>query len=242
MAVLLGSYHAFVRYTMIGEVLNGGVIATPARSGCRAAATGRRATPTLSSVSKRYGQITALDGLGLEVIQGNAGRAWTERRGQVDAIGLMLGLNEPDAGTATLCGVPPAQVEARYQVGVMMRRPLLLPSAGAEHIDLVCHYYPSPMTADEAMALTHITALAERPAGKLSGGQKRQVQFAIAIVGLPALRFDEPTVGLDVQARELMWATLRKLVAAGASIVLTTHYIEEAEALADRVAVVANGH
>ena len=111
-----------------------------------------------------------------------------------------------------------------------------------EQIDLVASYYPSPLTAAAAMDLTNTTSLADRPYAKLSGGQKRQVQFAMAIVGRPKLLFlDEPTVGLDVQARELMWVTLRKLVNNGASIVLTTHYLEEAEALADRVAVLAKG-
>jgi ABC-type multidrug transport system ATPase subunit len=111
-----------------------------------------------------------------------------------------------------------------------------------EQIDLVASYYPAPLTPEAAMDLTHTTSLAGRPYVKLSGGQKRQVQFAMAIVGQPKLLFlDEPTVGLDVQARELMWTTLRRLVDDGASIVLTTHYLEEAEALADRVAVLAKG-
>src|SRR5204863_9160493 len=83
---------------------------------------------------------------------------------------------------------------------------------------------------------------AKRSYGKLSAGQKRQVQFALAIVGRPRLIFlDEPTVGLDIQSREMVWATLRRLVGDGCSIVLTTHYLEEAEALADRVAVLAKG-
>ena len=111
-----------------------------------------------------------------------------------------------------------------------------------EHIELVASYYPAPMSPDEAMRLTHIASLAQRPYGKLSGGQKRLVQFAIAICGRPELLFlDEPTVGLDVEARGLLWATVRQLRSSGTAIVLTTHYLEEAEALADRVAVLARG-
>jgi ABC-type multidrug transport system ATPase subunit len=92
------------------------------------------------------------------------------------------------------------------------------------------------------MAMTHTTALGKRPYGKLSGGQRRQVQFAMAVVGRPRLLFlDEPTVGLDLPSREGMWAMLRELVHDGASIVLTTHYLEEAESLADRVVVLAKG-
>ena len=87
-----------------------------------------------------------------------------------------------------------------------------------------------------------IENIADRPYGKLSGGQKRQVQFAMAIVGRPELLFlDEPTVGLDVQAREALWQVVRDLIHEGCSIVLTTHYLEEAEALADRVAVITHG-
>jgi ABC-2 type transport system ATP-binding protein len=98
------------------------------------------------------------------------------------------------------------------------------------------------LTPDQVLEMTHTTALANRPYGKLSGGQKRQAQFAVAVCGRPKLLFlDEPTVGLDVQARAVMWETLRQLVKDGSSIVLTTHYIEEAEALADRVAVLAKG-
>jgi len=92
------------------------------------------------------------------------------------------------------------------------------------------------------LAITGTTPLKKRPYGKLSTGQKRQVQFALAVVGRPKLLFlDEPTVGLDIQSREMVWANLRRLVADGCSIVLTTHYLEEAEALADRVAVLAKG-
>jgi ABC-2 type transport system ATP-binding protein len=107
---------------------------------------------------------------------------------------------------------------------------------------MVSSYYPNPARPEVVMEMTHIAPLARRPYGKLSSGQKRQVQFAMAVCGRPRLLFlDEPTVGLDIQSRETMWATLRQLVGDGASIVLTTHYLEEAEALADRVVVLAKG-
>jgi ABC-2 type transport system ATP-binding protein len=198
----------------------------------------------LTDVRKRFDKVLALDGLSLEVRPGELlAVLGPNGAGKSTAISLMLGLHEPDAGTALLFDLPPAQVEARYRVGVMMQEAALAPELRVrEHIDLVSRYYPAPMTADEAMAMTHITALADRPYARLSGGQKRQVQFAIAICGRPALLFlDEPTVGLDIQAREMLWATLRQLSAQGCGIVLTTHYIEEAEALANRVAVIAGG-
>jgi ABC-type multidrug transport system ATPase subunit len=111
-----------------------------------------------------------------------------------------------------------------------------------EHIDLIGHYYPDPLSPEAAMEMTRTTPLADRPYGKLSAGQKRQVQFAVAVCGRPKLLFlDEPTVGLDVQARAVLWETTRSLVRQGSSIVLTTHYLEEAQALADRVVVLAKG-
>ena len=163
--------------------------------------------------------------------------------GKSTAISLLLGLQQADSGTATLFGRSPSDIEARYGVGVMMQEVTLAVEMSVRQlITLTTSYYPAPMTADEAMALTHTTELADRPYGKLSAGQKRQVQFALAVCGRPSLLFlDEPTVGLDVQARETLWTTIRQLLAQGASIVLTTHYLEEAEALASRVAVLAKG-
>ena len=125
----------------------------------------------------------------------------------------------------------------------MMQEVTLAPELRVrEQIDLVASYYPDPLAPEAVMELTHTTPLARRPYGKLSNGQKRQVQFGMALCGRPKLLFlDEPTVGLDIQSREMLWGALRKLVDDGASIVLTTHYLEEAEALADRVVVLAKG-
>ena len=198
----------------------------------------------LTSVSKRFGKIQALDNLDLHVrpaelfaVLGPNGA------GKSTAISLLLGLDRPDSGSALVFGQSPRSLEARRQMGVMLQEVTLAPELRVrEQIDLVASYYPAPLTPEAAMELTHTTPLANRPYGKLSGGQKRQVQFAMAVCGRPRLLFlDEPTVGLDVQAREAVWSTLRKLVAGGASIVLTTHYLEEAEALADRVAVLNKG-
>jgi ABC-2 type transport system ATP-binding protein len=125
----------------------------------------------------------------------------------------------------------------------MMQEVALAPELKVrELIDLTTRYYPSPMTVDEALQMTGTTELRDRAYAKLSTGQKRQVQFALAVCGRPAVLFlDEPTVGLDVTARETFWAAIRGLVVNGVSIVLTTHYLEEAEALADRVVVLARG-
>jgi ABC-2 type transport system ATP-binding protein len=163
--------------------------------------------------------------------------------GKSTAISLMLGLLKPDAGEVRLFGRRPRDVEARRQIGVMMQQVALMPELHPrELIALTCSYYPDPMDVEEVVALSNIAEFADRQYGKLSGGQKRQVQFAVAICGRPRLLFlDEPTAGLDIQARELMWATLKRLVEQGVSAVLTTHYIEEAEQLSNRIAVLAKG-
>ncbi|MBZ5523381.1 MAG: ABC transporter ATP-binding protein [Acidobacteriia bacterium] len=198
----------------------------------------------LSGVSKRFKSVVALDGANLTVGAGELlAVLGPNGAGKSTAISLLLGLQRPDAGVVRLFGRPPGNIEARRQIGVMMQEVALAPELRVrEHIDLVASYYPSPLPVKEAMERTHTTAIADRPYGKLSGGQKRQAQFAMAVCGRPRLLFlDEPTVGLDIQARQMIWATVRELVKEGCSVVLTTHYLEEAEALADRVAVLAKG-
>jgi ABC-2 type transport system ATP-binding protein len=198
----------------------------------------------LSGVSKRFGKIVALDGVDLKVQRGELfALLGPNGAGKTTAISLWLGLGQPDAGSVRLFGQSPLLVETRRQVGVMMQEVALAPELRVrEHIDLVASYYPAPLAVDAVLKMTHTEPLADRPYEKLSAGQKRQAQFAIAICGRPKLLFlDEPTVGLDVQARQMLWDVLLQLVYEGASIVLTTHYLEEAEALADRVAVLAKG-
>jgi ABC-type multidrug transport system ATPase subunit len=195
-------------------------------------------------VRKRFGSTVALDGMDLEVRQGQLlALLGPNGAGKTTAISLLLGLREPDAGDVSLCGGAPGDIESRYHVGVMMQDVTLAPELRVrEHIALVSAYYPNPHPVDDVLRLTHLEALADRPYAKLSGGQKRLVQFAIAICGRPRLLFlDEPSVGLDVDARATLWATIRQLLADGVAIVLTTHYLEEAEALADRVVVMAKG-
>ncbi|HZZ33817.1 MAG TPA: ABC transporter ATP-binding protein [Phenylobacterium sp.] len=198
----------------------------------------------LVGVQKRYGDTVALNGLDLEVRPGELlAVLGPNGAGKTTAIALMLGLQIPDAGEVTLFGRSPHDLAARRNVGVMMQE-VALPDALTvrDLIGQTSAYYPAPLSVAETIALAGIEKIAARPYIKLSGGQKRQAQFALAVCGRPRLLFlDEPTTGLDVNARETMWACVRTLVAAGTSVVLTTHYIEEAEALADRVAVMAKG-
>jgi ABC-type multidrug transport system ATPase subunit len=134
-------------------------------------------------------------------------------------------------------------VATRRHLGVMMQNVDLYKDLQVrELVALAASYYPDPMSVEEALALTGTTSIGDRRYGKLSGGQKRQAQFAVAVVGRPRVLFlDEPTVGLDIKAREALWSNIRSLLKHGCSIVLTTHYLEEAEALANRVAMLRNG-
>jgi ABC-2 type transport system ATP-binding protein len=111
-----------------------------------------------------------------------------------------------------------------------------------EHIDLFSTYYQKPMPAREVLAAAGLEKLSDRKFGELSGGQKQRVLFALAICGDPDLFFlDEPTVGLDVEARRLLWDEIRRLISRGKTVLLTTHYLQEADALADRIAVINQG-
>lgn len=198
----------------------------------------------LVQIKKRFGNVVALDGFDLEVRPGELlAVLGPNGAGKSTAISLMLGLRQPDSGTARLFGLAPRDIEARRRIGVMMQEVALATELKVrEHISLIASYYPDPMSVEEVLTQTNTGPLADRPYGKLSAGQKRQAQFALALCGRPSLLFlDEPTVGLDIQARTIMWAALRQLVHEGCSIVLTTHYLEEAEALADRVVVLAKG-
>lgn len=259
LAVTLVSYHYLVRPTFLGELLNGRryprrapatsqpVTASPGEPLPGQAAAGECLSSVLvelNGVSKRYGKVTALDGLDLTVRRGELlAVLGPNGAGKSTAISLCLGLIQPDAGEARLLGRSPLDIDARRDVGVMMQEALLAPELRVrELIELCASYYPDPMPTEQVLELTGTRAIAARPYGKLSGGQKRQAQFAIALCGQPRLLFlDEPTVGLDLQAREAMWRALRALIDRGCSIVLTTHYLEEAEALADRVVVLAGG-
>jgi ABC-2 type transport system ATP-binding protein len=199
---------------------------------------------SLTGARKRYGKVTALDGFDLAVNRGELlAVLGPNGAGKSTAIAMLLGLQTPDEGRAELFGVAPQEIDARRRIGVMMQE-VALPGVmrPRELLEQVASYYPVPYDIDAVLARLSLQGLARRPYGKLSGGQKRQVQFALAICGRPELLFlDEPSVGLDVQAREALWKVVRELLHEGCSIVLTTHYLEEAEALADRVAVMARG-
>src|SRR5438874_10163929 len=163
--------------------------------------------------------------------------------GKTTAIKLLLGLARPTSGRVSVFGADPAEATTRTRVGAMLqvgRVPETL--RVREHIDLFSSYYPNPLPISEVLAVAGLEDVRDRKFGDLSGGQKQRVLFALAICGNPDLLFlDEPTVGLDVEARHLLWQEIRNLLGRGKTVVLTTHYLEEADALADRIAVINKG-
>ena len=198
----------------------------------------------LRGVRHHYGKTLALDGLDLALPAGQVlALLGPNGAGKSTAISLLLGLQRADAGTAELFGLPPQSLEARRRAGVMLQAAAVPDTLKVgELIDLTRAYYPQPRSVADLVALAGLDGLMARRYGQLSGGQQRRVQFALAVCGRPDLLFlDEPTTGLDIDARQTLWKAIRELRGQGCAVLLTTHYLEEAEALADRVVVVNHG-
>lgn len=198
----------------------------------------------LTGVTKRYGTTEALKPLTLQIAAGRVtALLGPNGAGKTTAVKLLLGLTRPTTGSVRLFGADPSSRAARQRTGVMLQVAKVPDTLRVrEHLDLFRSYYPDPMTMDEVLAAAGLGSIAHRKYGELSGGQQQRVQFALAICGRPELLFlDEPTVGLDVESRRAFWQQVRRLTADGCATLLTTHYLEEADALADRVVVLNRG-
>jgi ABC-2 type transport system ATP-binding protein len=199
---------------------------------------------SLQGAGKRFGATRALDDIDLALHSGELlALLGPNGAGKTTAIGLLLGLLRPDSGQAMLFGGDPRSMAARQRIGAMLQQAELPETLKVrELLELARSYYPRPRSVADCIALAGLDGLPERRYGALSGGQQRRVQFALALCGRPQLLFlDEPTTGLDIEARQSVWAAIRELVAEGCAVLLTTHYLEEAEALANRVAVIDRG-
>ena len=204
----------------------------------------RQLAATLNQVSKNYGTVQALKNLSLDVQAGELTAVLgPNAAGKTTAIKLLLGLARPTSGRVSVFGGDPTVLETHLRVGAMLQVGRVPESLRVrEHIDLFSSYYPQPLPMKQTLSIAGIDDLRDRKFGELSGGQKQRVLFALAICGNPDLLFlDEPTVGLDVEARHLLWDEIRQLLSLGKTVVLTTHYLEEADALADRVVVINKG-
>jgi ABC-2 type transport system ATP-binding protein len=221
---------------MIAEIEQTSQISSEART--------RPVVARLTKASKNYGTVQALKQVTLEVRQGEIlAVLGPNGAGKTTAVKLLLGLAAASGGSVNVFGGDPRNPDNRVRTGAMLqvaRVPETLKVR--EHVALFSSYYPNPMPIADTLAAAGLTQLANRKFGDLSGGQKQRVLFALAICGDPDLLFlDEATLGLDVEARRLLWDQIRSLASRGKAVLLTTHYLQEADALADRILVINRG-
>ena len=195
-------------------------------------------------VSKSYGETPALNNLSFRLHPGElVSLLGANGAGKTTAVKLLLGLTAPNQGRVRIFGQSPYTAAAKVRIGAMLqvgRVPETLKVR--EHIELFSCYYPRPLPLATVMETAGLQGLENRLFGELSGGQKQRVLFALAICGDPDLLFlDEPTVGLDIDSRRAFWREIRAFVERGRSVLLTTHYLEESDALADRILVLNRG-
>lgn len=199
---------------------------------------------SLASVTKSYRAITALDGISLEIRAGEAlAVLGPNGAGKTTAVGLLLGTLRPDAGHVRVLGGDPTRRRCRQRIGAMLQISGVPATLRVhEHVDLFRSYYPAPLDREAVIAAAGLRGLEHRLYGKLSGGEKQRLHLALALCGKPDLLFlDEPTTGLDVESRRALWQEIRAVIDAGRTVVLTTHNIEEADALADRIVLLDHG-
>ena len=195
-------------------------------------------------VTRRFGTVTALDDVSLRVDAGEiVGLLGPNGAGKTTLLSLVAGLRTPDEGTVRVFGGDPRDPAARTSLGTTPQETGLPETLKVrEVIDFVAGHFADPMPRDEVMTRFGLTELADRQTGALSGGQKRRLAVGLSLVGRPRLvLLDEPTTGLDVEARHVLWQALRDYHADGATVIVTSHYLEEIEALAQRVVVVGGG-
>jgi ABC-2 type transport system ATP-binding protein len=198
----------------------------------------------LNRVTKNYGAVTALAGLSLELRRGEiVALLGPNGAGKSTAVRLLLGLSTPNSGTARIFGGDPRNPATRTRIGAMLQVASVPKTLKVrEHIELFRSYYPAPLSFAEVVRVAQLEGIEERLFERLSGGQKQRLLFGLAVCGNPEIVFlDEPTVGMDIEARRGLWAQIRSLAAAGKTVLLTTHYLEEADALAHRVVVINKG-
>jgi ABC-2 type transport system ATP-binding protein len=220
--------------------------ATPTRpdAGPAAPLTGAAPAIRLSGLTKRYGSVTAVDGLDLTISPGEVvALLGPNGAGKSTTIDMLLGLTRPDAGTVEIHGRWPLEAIRNGAVGAMLQANGLLPDLTVrETLALTASFYARPRPVGQAMERAGVTDLARHRVGSLSGGQQQRVRFAVAMVADPSLIvLDEPTTGLDAQARRAFWAAMREETARGRTVLFATHYLDEADAYADRIVLLRSG-
>jgi ABC-2 type transport system ATP-binding protein len=198
----------------------------------------------LWAVTKSFGDTPALDAVDLEVQAGDVlALLGPNGAGKTTALSLLLGLRRPDSGKVELFGRDPRVPAARVAIGATPQESGFPPTLRVrELVDLVRAHFQAPAPAGELLDRFGLTGFARRQTGGLSGGERRRLSVALAFAGRPrAVFLDEPTAGLDVESRRAVWQELRAYSAAGGTVLLTTHHVEEAEVLASRVVLLARG-
>jgi ABC-2 type transport system ATP-binding protein len=198
----------------------------------------------LDGVTKLFGSVKALDDVSVSVQQGEVvAMLGPNGAGKTTAVSIMLGLRRPTQGAARLFGADPRHPAARLRLGAMLQDsgvPVML--TVSEVVQLFSAMYHRPIAPSEAIDAAQLGDKRNARVATLSGGQRQRLYFAVAIVGDPDVLFlDEPTVGLDAEARRAFWEQITRLTARGKTVLLTTHYLEEADALANRVVVINRG-
>lgn len=203
----------------------------------------------LEGLSKAFktaeGTVHAVDGIDITIAPGETvALLGPNGAGKSTTIDMLLGLLPPDAGSVSIFGRSPADAIAAGAVGAMLQIGAVLKDLTVSEMLAMMHsLYPSPMPVAQAMEFAGITELANRRTEKLSGGQTQRVRFAVAMISNPDLIvLDEPTVALDVEARREFWTTMRHFTADGKTVIFATHYLEEADAYADRIILMAKGN
>jgi ABC-2 type transport system ATP-binding protein len=198
----------------------------------------------LHDLAKSYGSIEAVRGIDISVAPGETvALLGPNGAGKSTTIDMLLGLTRPDRGTVEIFGAPSKEAVSRGAVGAMLQTGALIRDLYVrELITMVASLYPHPLGVDETFELTGIGDIRHQLTQKLSGGQTQRVRFAVALVSNPELLvLDEPTVAMDVEGRQAFWSSMRGLTDEGTTIVFATHYMEEADANADRAILMAHG-
>ncbi|MER5376665.1 ABC transporter ATP-binding protein [Streptomyces sp. NPDC002553] len=195
-------------------------------------------------VHKGFGDVRAVDGLSLALHPGETvALLGPNGAGKSTTLDLLLGLKNADSGTVRVFGASPREAIVAGRVGAMLQSGGLMDEVTvAELVTLACRLHPKPYRPDEVMARAGVTRIAGQKVDKLSGGQAQRVRFALATAGdSDLIVLDEPTTGMDVTARRAFWATMREQADQGRTVLFATHYLEEADATADRVLVLRRG-
>jgi ABC-2 type transport system ATP-binding protein len=198
----------------------------------------------LEKLTKIYKGIRAVDEMSLTVEAGTVvALLGPNGAGKTTAISMILGLQEPTSGKVKLLGGDPRDQKIRNRIGAMLQEVSVIDNLKvSETIDLFRHYYANPLALEQLLLISGLQGEKDKMATALSGGQQRRLGFALAAAGDPEVIFlDEPTVGMDVASRQLFWDTVRAMATRGKTVVLTTHYLEEADNLADRIVVINHG-